>query len=103
MKKLLLVCSILFANSAFASECFDAQFARSWSYDGKKEVLSVEVMRDIYEIKTYGSCYELGWADTIGFRTIFGSQVCSGDRVLVYDNFGRLAQVCSISDIVKAK
>lgn len=99
---LLVTAALAFSVVTFASECFDPQFAQGWSYDSDKSVLSGESFKTTYEVKTFGSCSELTWAQAVGFQSFFGSQVCSGDKVVVYDGFDRVTQVCTIDSIVKS-
>ena len=103
MKSLIFATALLLSTSAFAGDCFDANFVHSWDYDNHTEVLKVQSFRDVYEVKLSFSCFELPWAHAIGFKAFSGSYVCSGDEVVVYDAWNKPVEICRINSIKKTK
>jgi hypothetical protein len=103
MKKILVASMLLFSSLAFADhhdECFDANFVSGWEYDDATETLLLSSFGDTYAVETV-ACFELPWAHAIGFDAFFGSQVCRGDKVLVFDAFGDFKDSCLITGIKK--
>ena len=100
MKQLLVTVALCFSSFAFGDTCFDANRVRSWSYDGVQNVISVETFGATYDLET-SPCFELPWAEAIGFKTFFGSQVCRGDSVILFDGFNKAIDECHISQITQ--
>ena len=99
MKLLLVSMVLVFANSAFAADCFNANQARSWkSLD--RSTLEVKTRKETFTVNTF-ICPQLNWADKIGFRSFSSFRVCRGDEVIVLDAWNRVLDVCRIKNITK--
>ncbi len=100
---LVVVCTLLVSVGAFAQDCFDRSFVRTWSYDSDTRILTVDSLGKTYEVTTWEDCHELAWAGSIGFSSFMGSHVCKNDKVGAFDGFGRLTQVCRIDTVTKVE
>ena len=92
---------MLISTSAFAAEdCFDSNFVTDWDYNDETETLVINSFDDVYNVKTF-TCLELPWANTIGFSSFFGTQVCRGDKVVVVNGFNEIVETCPIISVEK--
>lgn len=99
MKKWILAVTVLFSTSALAADCFWAQRVRSFDVVDAS-TMTVDTGREEFELDL-SLCMELRWAHKIGFKS-FGSRVCRGDQVLVFDNFSNhVVESCRILKVTK--
>jgi hypothetical protein len=99
MKLLLVSMVLVFANSAFAADCFNGNQVRSWKAVDRS-TLEVKTRKETFTVNTF-ICPQLDWGLKIGFRTFSSFRVCRGDEVIVLDAWNRVLDICRIKNITK--
>ena len=100
MKSFITMAVLFFSMASFADTCFDSGLVRNWDYKSETGVLTVNTMRGNYDVQL-SVCNELPWAQSIAFKSFFGSDVCRGDKVLVLNGFDRVVEACHIMGVTK--
>lgn len=105
MKSLILVVALLFSQMGFAAgQCFSVREVTGWDAINSHRLEIFGAGRRVYRVELWGQCFDLQFADRLGFRTWprGSSWVCEGDEIIPI-NFGRYGNPCPIDQIQRVR
>jgi hypothetical protein len=96
-----LLATMTWAGVANAGQCIFTNSIRDWQVIDTSTIV-VETRTESFALDV-GRCNQLRWADAIGFENYGSRWTCTGDNVLILDNFNRAEIIgrCHIRNITK--
>lgn len=71
------------AQPAQPRQCFFHRNLNSWKEVGDRQVNLRTGVNDIYQLELNAPCWNLKWAETLGFENRGSSSACTGDTVIL--------------------
>ena len=84
--------------------CFWTHSISSFAAGSDDETLYLKVgVKDVYELKLFNNCFDIGWVQHIALRSRFSSNICegTGNNAEVYVPGGAFRERCPVTDIRK--